>query len=48
MHIKGQTAPETKAALERARLLMQHAETLGETAEDPLLIFSVLYGFWGC
>ena len=46
MHIKGQTAPETKAALERARLLMQHAETLGETAEDPLLIFSVLYGFW--
>jgi predicted ATPase len=46
MHIKGQTAPETKAALERARLLMQHAEALGEAAEDPLLIFSVLYGFW--
>jgi predicted ATPase len=46
MHIKGQTAPETKAALERARLLMQHAEALGEPAEDPLLIFSVLYGFY--
>ena len=46
MHIKGQTAPETKAALERARLLTQHAEALGEAAEDPLLIFSVLYGFW--
>jgi predicted ATPase len=46
MHIKGQTAPETRAALERARLLMQHAEALGEAAEDPLLIFSVLYGFF--
>jgi predicted ATPase len=46
MHIKGQTASETKAALERARLLMQHAEALGEPAEDPLLIFSVLYGFY--
>jgi tetratricopeptide (TPR) repeat protein len=46
MHIKGQTASETKAALERARLLMQHAEALGEPAEDPLLIFSVLYGFF--
>jgi predicted ATPase len=46
MHIKGQTAPETKAALERARLLMQHAEALGEPVEDPLLIFSVLHGFF--
>jgi predicted ATPase len=46
MHIKGQTAPETKAALERARLLMQHAEALGEAVEDPLLIFSVLNGFY--
>jgi predicted ATPase len=46
MHIKGQTAPETKAALERARLLTQRAEALGEAAEDPLLIFSVLCGFW--
>jgi predicted ATPase len=46
MHIKGHAAPETKAALERACLLMQHAEALGEAAEDPLLIFSVLYGFW--
>src|SRR5262249_42629024 len=45
MHVKGQTAPETKAALERARLLMQHTEALGEAAADPLLMFSVLCGF---
>ena len=46
MHVKGYAAPETKAALEQARLLMEQAEALGEPAEDPLLLFSVLYGFW--
>jgi len=46
MHVKGQTAPETKGALERARLLMQHAEALGEPVEDPLLVLSVLNGFY--
>src|SRR4029077_9119987 len=46
MHIKGQTAPETKAAEERARLLIEQAETLGEPPQDQLLLFSVLYGFW--
>jgi class 3 adenylate cyclase/predicted ATPase len=45
MHIKGFSAPETKAATERARLLIEQAETLGEPLEDPLLLFSVLYGF---
>ena len=45
-HVKGQAAPETKVALERARLLIEHAEALGEPPEDPLLLFSVLYGFW--
>jgi hypothetical protein len=45
MHIKGFSAPETKAAMERARLLIEQAETLGEPPEDPLLLFSVLYGF---
>ena len=44
IHIKGYGAPETKAAVERARLLMEQAEALGEPAEDPLLLFSVLYG----
>jgi predicted ATPase/class 3 adenylate cyclase len=46
MHVKGQAAPETKAAAERARLLMQQAEALGEAPEDPLLLFSVLYAFY--
>jgi predicted ATPase len=45
-HTKGYAAPETKAAAERARLLIEQAEALGEPAEDPLLLFSVLYGFW--
>ena len=45
-HLKGYIAPETKAAAERARLLIEEAEALGEAPEDPLLLFSVLYGFW--
>ena len=44
MHTKGFAAPETKAAVERARLLIKQAEALGEPPEDPLLLFSVLYG----
>jgi predicted ATPase len=32
--------------VERARLLIERAEALGEPPEDPLLLFSVLYGFW--
>jgi hypothetical protein len=31
--------------VERARLLIEQAETLGEPVEDPLLLFSVLFGF---
>jgi class 3 adenylate cyclase/predicted ATPase len=46
MHVKGYAAPETKAAAERARLLIEQAEGMGEPQEDPLLLFSVLYGFW--
>jgi class 3 adenylate cyclase/predicted ATPase len=46
MHVKGFAAPETKAAVEQARLLIEQADTLGETPEDPLLLFSVLYGVW--
>jgi predicted ATPase len=46
IHVKGYAAPETKAAAERARLLIEQAEVLGEPPEDPLLLFSVLYGFW--
>ena len=46
IHVKGYAAPETKAAAEQARLLIEQAEERGETPEDPLLLFSVLYGFW--
>ena len=46
IHVKGYAAPETKAAAERARLLIEQAEALGEPAEDPLLLFSVLYEIW--
>jgi class 3 adenylate cyclase/predicted ATPase len=46
IHVKGYAAPKTKAAVEQARLLIEQAEALGEPPEDPLLLFSVLYGFW--
>jgi hypothetical protein len=42
-HVKGYAAPETKAAAERARLLIEQTEALGEPQEDSLLLFSVLY-----
>ena len=45
-HLKGYAAPETKAAVERARLLIEQAEARGEPPEDPLLLFLILYGFW--
>jgi hypothetical protein len=32
--------------VERAHLLIEEAEALGEPPEDPLLLFSVLYGIW--
>ena len=46
IHVKGYAAPETTEAVERARLLIEKAEALGEPPEDPLLLFSVLYGLW--
>ena len=46
MHTKGYAAPETKASFEQARLYIEEAEALGEAPEDPLLLFSVLFGFW--
>jgi class 3 adenylate cyclase/predicted ATPase len=46
MHAKGYGAPDTKASLDRARSLIENAEAQGETPEDPLALFSVLYGFW--
>src|SRR5882762_6539924 len=46
MHVKGYAAPETKASLDQARLFIERAEALGEPPDDPLVLFSVLYGFW--
>ena len=46
VHIKGYATPETKAVAERALLLIEQAEALGEPSDDPLLLFSVLYGVW--
>ena len=45
-HTKGFAAQETKAAGERARLLIEQAETVGEPVDDPLLLFSVLRFSW--
>jgi len=41
-HVKGQGAPALKAAAERAILLVEQAEALGEAPEDPLLLFLAL------
>jgi hypothetical protein len=46
MHLKGLAARESREAVERARLLIGQAEARGEPPEDPLLLFSVLYGFF--
>jgi predicted ATPase len=46
MHAKGHATVETKEALDRARSLIEQAEAYGERDEDPMLLFSILYGFW--
>ena len=45
MQTKGYGAPDSKAALEKASTFIAQAEARGEHPEDPLLLFSVLYGF---
>jgi class 3 adenylate cyclase/predicted ATPase len=46
IHVKGYAAPETEAATERARMLIEQAEALGEPPEDRLVLFSALFGLW--
>ena len=46
MHVKGYAAPDTRASLDQARSLIEEVEDLGEPLDDPLLLFSVLYGLW--
>ncbi|HYA81504.1 MAG TPA: hypothetical protein VED87_11295, partial [Methylocystis sp.] len=46
MQTKGYNSPETKAAFEQTRLFVERAEALRESVKDPLVVFSVLFGFW--
>ena len=46
IHVNGFAASETKAAVERAHLLIEQAEAIDDAAEDSVLLFSVLYGLW--
>jgi tetratricopeptide (TPR) repeat protein len=43
---KGYAAVESKAAVERASLLIEQGKASGESPEDPLLLFTVLNGLW--
>jgi class 3 adenylate cyclase/predicted ATPase len=46
MHVKGYGAPETKAAVARVRALIEQAERLDESPDDPSLLLSALFGQW--
>jgi predicted ATPase len=46
MHVKGYSAPETKAAVAQVKQLIQQAERLGEAPDDPSLLLSALFGQW--
>jgi class 3 adenylate cyclase/predicted ATPase len=46
MHVKGYGAPETKAAVVQVKALIERAEALGETPDDPSLLLSALFGQW--
>ena len=46
MHTKGRAAPETRASIEQARSLIERSQALGESPDDPLVLFSILYGLW--
>ena len=46
IHTKGHASPEARASFDRARSLIEQAAALGEAPDDPLVAYSVLYGFW--
>ncbi|MGY3620952.1 adenylate/guanylate cyclase domain-containing protein [Bradyrhizobium sp. USDA 10063] len=46
MHVKGYSAPETKAAVAQVRTLIEQAERLGESPDDASLLLSALFGQW--
>jgi predicted ATPase len=46
MHVRGYAAPETRVSLDQASSLIKQVKELGEPLDDPLVLFSVLYGLW--
>ena len=46
MNLEGYSSPAAKAATERARVLIERAEALGEPLENPFLLYTVLYLGW--
>ncbi|MDE2364835.1 MAG: AAA family ATPase [Hyphomicrobiales bacterium] len=45
-HLKGYAAPETRASLDQARILIESARRLGEKPQDPLAPYPLLYSAW--
>jgi hypothetical protein len=45
-HTKGFSAAETKTAFNQARAMIERAEALGEHVDDPLVLYSILYGLF--
>jgi class 3 adenylate cyclase/predicted ATPase len=43
VHVNGFASAETRTAVERAHVLIEQAEALGEPPEDPLVLFSIIY-----
>lgn len=46
IHTEGHASAKTRESFDRARALIEQASSLGEKPEDPLVAYSVLYGFW--
>ncbi len=46
MYNRGYVARETRDAFDEARRLVDHAERLGDSLEDPYVMSAVLFGFW--
>ncbi len=46
INVKGYTAPETYEAAEKARSLVERAQSLGDSLAEPRALLSIYYGFW--
>jgi predicted ATPase len=45
-HVKGFSAPETKQAIQKARVFIDEAAKVGEEPDDPFLLFLLINGAW--